>query len=108
MSSERFEAQQVWQGVLTFTEVGIGGTLAVAYRSPDSASGRFTEFWAMKSGFRLSPQAVGVPGALVSLRTGTTHPSQMSGPTDGAGFKVFAATQISGTLDFFRHEGEGY
>jgi hypothetical protein len=102
-----FAAQQVWQGVLTFTQVGVG-TIAVGYRSPENASGVFLEFWALKSGTRLSSETVNEPTSLVSLRTGTTHPSEMSGPSDASGFKTFAATQIPGTLDFFKHEGRSF
>ncbi len=107
MKNSYFEAQQVWQGVLTFTEVGVG-TLAVCYRSPDGADGKFKEFWALKTGRRLSEETLNSPMSLVSVRTMTGYPTQMTSASDSAGFRTFAATQISGALDFFKHDGVEY
>jgi hypothetical protein len=107
MKAFPFEAQELWQGGLGFVEVGVGLT-GVAYRSPTNAAGEFIEFWAWQSGRRLSSQTINAATVGVATRLGDSYPSPMTGPNDGAGFKTWAATQLSGTIEYFRHDGKSF
>ena len=102
-----FEAQQIWDWGTKVTETGVG-TIAVGYKGPENAQGEYPEYWAFKTGYRLDHTTLNDPASLVTLRSYTGTPPQMHDPNDSAGFKVYAATQISGTLDFFKLKGSAY